>query len=354
MSKYNFVSPGAAAGDAIERYLLQRQMQQRQAMLDQLGIAEKTHASAREDERVRLEGEAGARQADAHNLDLANAAAGSLGIGGRIDPTDPNAQNIEKYLPGVLDQDKTLQATHRVMTGVPGLMVQSNDVAPVETGQLVSRGTAGQKKDAEAIVAREREQEASLSARAEQAKAAQEAAAERAKDSDAMRLQIAQLGAEGKATSREIADQLKLLQAQKLQGDMDNAAKTKADAHTAAAATRKKIRDLAQGLIADPALKDITGPVEGRRDTFFQGQNVDALSRLNQLVNSLSVEERGKLKGQGAVSNFETEMLAKAVSSLNRAAGPDNTTKHLKEILQAFQGDTPADAAAAADPLGIR
>jgi hypothetical protein len=120
------------------------------------------------------------------------------------------------------------------------------------------------------------------------------------------------------------------------------ALEAKTQANTTAE-TRRQIRALAQTILNDPALPGITGPIAGRRETFFEGPSVGAKRNLDQLLNSLALNERSKLKGSGAISNFETEMLMRAVSAIDRAAGDKIVKQHLQDIVTAFEGDAPRD-----------
>jgi hypothetical protein len=120
----------------------------------------------------------------------------------------------------------------------------------------------------------------------------------------------------------------------------DRQVEQKTQATAAAASTRQQIRDLAQGLIDDPALDHISGPIAGRTVDILPG-SVDAARRLQQLTSLLSLESRSKLKGQGAVSDFEGKMLSNSVSAIDRRAGASNVKKHLQEIVTALAGDSP-------------
>lgn len=131
------------------------------------------------------------------------------------------------------------------------------------------------------------------------------------------------------------------LQAEAAQGKIDAGKQAQADASKAVSGGRAEVRDLAQSLLNDPALDGITGSIEGRRDTFFDGKAIDAKRRLDQLVGKLSLESRGKMKGQGQVSDYEGRLLSNAVSAIDRSAGPEIVKQHLREIVDAFSGDVP-------------
>lgn len=106
--------------------------------------------------------------------------------------------------------------------------------------------------------------------------------------------------------------------------------------------TRSQLRDLAQGLLTDPSLDAISGPLDARTPD-VRPNSVDAARRLKQLVDMLSLDARAKLKGQGTISNFEAQMLANAVTSIDRAAGAENVRKHLREIVNSLDGDAPRE-----------
>ena len=137
------------------------------------------------------------------------------------------------------------------------------------------------------------------------------------------------------------------IQMQQAEDKLEAGRKAQADQQAAVGNGRADVRDLAQSLLDDPALEGITGAIEGRRDTFFQGSAVDAKRRLDQLVGKLSLESRGKMKGQGQISDFEGRLLQNAVSAIDRAAGPEVVKKHLQEIVDAFSGDAPQSGPAA-------
>jgi hypothetical protein len=142
---------------------------------------------------------------------------------------------------------------------------------------------------------------------------------------------------------KQIAD--KEQETVKRKADADMATREEAAKRAGIASGRRRVRELATGLANNPALPGITGPVQGRIPAFMDPESIKAISEFNQLVNSLAVTEREKLKGQGQISNFEQEMLMKSLSALNRAAGPEITKKQLLEIAQAFEGDVPSDFA---------
>lgn len=60
-------------------------------------------------------------------------------------------------------------------------------------------------------------------------------------------------------------------------------------------------------------------------------------NQVQQLKDSLSLENRQKLKGSGAISDFESRMLANASSALGGNISPEDAAKELKKIRGVFQ-----------------
>ncbi len=341
-SQYGFSSPGASAGRAIEQFLVQRALIQRQQMLDALNVgnaqADNQRADAAEARMNSIQQQQQQDRADASNMSRATAAATSLGIGGRIDATDPNAQNIRNYLPGVLDEDKTLQATHRVMTS-PGV-IQTNDVAPVPTGQLISRGTSQQQQVAEAIAAREREQTQAQQAAADRAREAQQAAAERAREAEAARAAL-QVGLNaGKSETQGLRNDLLRTQIDSAHEKQTQTAQTqdraKQAAQQTAGATLDTLKQLADfnpdGTVS---LKPGVGNLFGLRVPFassIPGTNAAnasaALEKLKgrvivDLLNEMKQQSRTGATGFGALSQRELAVLEGAATELSSSGITD-------------------------------
>lgn len=116
------------------------------------------------------------------------------------------------------------------------------------------------------------------------------------------------------------------------------------DASGAAATEREQneVEDslnLIKQIREDKALPNATGPIQGRGAGVFWGaadyERVKALH--DNLVNKLSLAQAGKLKGQGPVSNFERDMLAKAATALTRKLGDPDYLAELGKVEQQFQ-----------------
>jgi hypothetical protein len=353
MGRYEFQSVGGAAGNAIEEFLVKRDLLARQHMLDQLAQQkqhdEQAHAHAQlslqRDQETRIAKAQEQSQADLEK-ERAFRRASTIHANALPGPLDqPTADLLRGE--GFGDIVQQGPSTQGAPTFDP---TQINDVPAYDVvpGILqTAGGTAYQQARTSAAERAAQSREASASADA------------RASEANQTREYIQRVAAAGQGDSRALRNQLTQMQIDREKDKLDTAAKEKQNQQATVAMGRAKVRDLATSLINDPELEGITGTVQGRRDTFFSGPAIDAYRRLKQLVSSLSVEERGKLKGQGQVSDYEGKLLANAVSAIDRAAGPDIVKQHLQEIVNAFQGDTPSAGHATggggnADPLGIR
>jgi hypothetical protein len=349
MSRYNFQSSGAAAGNAIEQFLVQRALADRQRRIDELNAQNTKADNARADEQLFRQQENDKRMAsaqdDAARLTKAQAAAGSLGIGGRISPEDPNAGLISQYLPGVLDQDMTLPSRHMAGAGIPGVMARTEDVAPQATGMMISRGTAQQKQAADAITAREREQEDARAARAAEGEASRAAAAARAQDANDMRMQLAQLANSGRNANADLDRQIK-------QGKIDADAQKRADADKAAKASADAVStyegDISgvlnqlldeQGNLRPEAAR-VVGGISARLPNLSETSQ-QGLSQIDRLVGLLDINKLREMKAQsktgasgfGALSERELSVLENAASTLkNRKVGEGDYAAELRRI----------------------
>lgn len=118
---------------------------------------------------------------------------------------------------------------------------------------------------------------------------------------------------------------------------------------------------LVNELISNPNIDKISG--------FFQGKlglgNLQpsaqlALNQFNQLKGTLSLENREKLKGSGAISDFEFKVLSDAASALNRNLSDSEFKNQLQKIKEVFEGKynqtlggTPSTGGNPNDPLGL-
>lgn len=92
-----------------------------------------------------------------------------------------------------------------------------------------------------------------------------------------------------------------------------------------------KATDAINNLLQDKNLGSISGLI----DQFiggYAGDSVLTKNRYDQLMNTLLVLDRGKLKGQGAITDFETKMLRDAISSLSRGVNDSQFKQGLLDI----------------------
>ncbi len=100
-------------------------------------------------------------------------------------------------------------------------------------------------------------------------------------------------------------------------------------------------------LLENPARTGITGVPSPK--AFFPGtQAQEAINKYNQIKSILSLENRQKLKGSGAISDFEAITLEKASSSLGRNLSNEAFDRELKKIRGVF-----ATAAGLSTPVKI-
>lgn len=95
------------------------------------------------------------------------------------------------------------------------------------------------------------------------------------------------------------------------------------------------------GFVANEATRDNYGSVQnhplypGRYEMFKGDEEKDALAYMEQLVDMLTVDERGKLKGQGQITEGETAMLKRAVTVLqNRNLSDEAMQRELAKLMR--------------------
>jgi hypothetical protein len=94
--------------------------------------------------------------------------------------------------------------------------------------------------------------------------------------------------------------------------------------------------NLTNQLLGNPKLKNITGVVNQFLGGFF-GQAATAKNQFNQLKGQLSLEKRSMLKGSGAISDYESKVLAQAASSLDRNLSDKEFRDQLLQVKGVFQ-----------------
>jgi hypothetical protein len=353
MGRYNFVSGGAMAGNAISQFLAEREAQNRQQMLDRLAQEARTEqqrqqreTEGRQREQLDFQKQQEARVAagqQATFADLANQREYTQ-VSGAVEGARPEDAPLDadmvakvlrqgfgsrlKQIPGVVSQGAVQEEPSEANSYVPTYAVN-------QTPEQTTLRPGSKYLDAEA-------QRTFMEGQAEAARVG------RLEDREAQRVwqgvqnelsrqntsAIAGMGADiRRDAAAEKAAAKALLAAEK-------AAVVKS--------TRADVRELAQDIIDDPELDGVTGLIEGSRDTFYTAGAVDVKRRLDQLIAKIKLKGRDQLKGQGTITDFEGKMLSDAESAIDRRAGPDILRGHLRQIVEAFAGDAPN----APKPLG--
>lgn len=145
--------------------------------------------------------------------------------------------------------------------------------------------------------------------------------------------------ADAAASAREKAmrDPRVLVEEARAKGDID-AINAKADAAmpvdtSEADATREEIIRLATEIKNHGALNANVGPLDDVLPTVW-GDSRDFQSKATRLRDLLALEARSKLKGQGAVSDFEGKMLANSQTSLRTNTDEGSFKSELDRIIE--------------------
>lgn len=97
--------------------------------------------------------------------------------------------------------------------------------------------------------------------------------------------------------------------------------------------------DLVDSLLNSTSLNRITGNIQGRLPWVALGSDAQlALNQYEQIRNLLSLDSREKLKGTGAISDFESKMLAASASALGRNLSDADFKAELQKIRDIFDG----------------
>jgi hypothetical protein len=339
--QFGFRSPGASASNAIAEFLMQRAMQNRQQMLDELTRQDKLHDNQAQDQQLLLQRDQENRVAEAQHraqsdLEQEREFRRAGTIADNALPDDAVDEDTRKLL--------TRQGFGGQVKQVPGILMQG----PLQEGEAraSSPDSYAMRGGSKYLSAR-----AAEDARAAQATEAEAGRNERAQAANEVRTLLAQIAASGRADSTALRNDLLRIQTALAQDKLDTNQKAKTDAASAIATTRSQIRDLAQGLMNDPALDSISGVIDANTPN-LRPSTRDAYNRYQQLKNMLTLEQRSKLKGQGQVSNWEGQMVEKGASALDLAAGSANVRQHLQELIDALQGDTPREMQGPPAPTG--
>lgn len=342
MSRYNFVSGGAAAGDAIEAFFLRQAEEERRRLLDAQAKQEAEAQIRQRDEQLGLTRRA-QDLADQQRAD----ALGSL----QEERDFRRASTVaDTMVPGIVDADtSSLLQKH----GFGGL-VEHVDV-PGTPGVMDTSGGFKWRQAREQEQARAESAAASAQAAAERAAADREARAAQAAQTDETRRLIATMNSQNASSNRALQDEATRarIEATNARTAADNekraaADKEKADAERAKSEARSYIASLANDLANDPQLTDISGSMFNGSWREWVPGNAEAARKYNELLAKMALEKRGDLKGQGQVSNYETQLVERG-TGLSRNVPTAALQKKLLEIAQQY-GGAPAATASAQRP----
>lgn len=316
MPDYTFQSPGGNAADALREFLLEEEKRKRQAMLDE--ITQKTASRNDEIARANLQSQNDQRDFTRANTIVENSVPG--------DEYNPDtAALLEKV---------GLGGTTRQVS-MPGMIQQDAETADTRDPNrdaTVSRG--GSKYIGARVAADERADasKAAADARKETTHMTLDAKAEQARQHDEVVKALGEMRFDASKLSAQTLNELRNAQIDKLHTEQTTKDEALTHQKKSTEAARADLRSVITGIMTDPHLGEVIGPLAGRLPS-YKPTSVDLDARIQRLRNMLSLDNAGKLKGQGAVSDAERAMLASAVTSLDQKTNPEIVTKELQRIL---------------------
>lgn len=347
MGRYGFTSPGADAGQAIQQFLVQRAMQQRQAEMDARAQEREAAQLAHQGEELKLQQAQEKRAAEAQKTqtaDLQNQREFTKAT------TIANAA-----LPGDAVDQPTREMLGRQGYGgqikqVPGIVAQGafqgNDAQDIPQYDVTKTPDSyAMRGGSQYLSAR-----AAADERAAESDKTRTAASERADSDRAMRLTIAELMKSNSAESHALANQLTQLRI--------DAEKTKQeDAKTAATNKRTAVRQPAQDAldlidtIIDPTsgalLPGVSGVVGAKSGAgWIPGTDAaSAITRIDRLKSLMDLDVIAQMKAQsktgatgfGAMSAPELKILEDAAARLNRSQSEAAFTEELARLKEKLQ-----------------
>jgi len=359
MPRYDFRSPGADAGNAIQQFLVQRKMEERQRMLDAAAMEKQNADIQRQSEaiavqRQQVEESARLRELTQTGLDDERLFRRATTIAGNALPGDPVDEQTAAMLseqgyggqvqtvPGVISQGPMVEAESAENDYIPTYGVNQ---AP---DQSVMRGGS------RFLSAR-----ATEAARAEQAAATAAASAERSEASNQTRVDIASFAAQGQRETGALRNEL-------LQTQVDTANQKQEDARLAGERARVGELDFANGvmteldrlMVVDESgafrLNDNTKKVVGgarvpapiaRLGLPGMSDQSDAIFAIDSLLAKMDINTLRELKAQsrtgatgfGALSERELSVLENAAAMLKTAQSEGTYLERLMEIRGAME-----------------
>jgi hypothetical protein len=328
--RFELRSVGGAASRALRDALLQQEVERRTQMLDGLTIQSRLQEQARAENEAR-------RQAAADRLAAADRAATLNGPDQDLEAGTAATLRAGGYR---INEQRTLPGRSIGVIVGDGVSTKSDLLQPrtyARRGETVverlaretTERAAAEKK--EALLFRGEQADAERAFRGEQANATRNAAKERADADREMKQLIAHMGSSNNYETRALGNEMKRLQIAAEEEKLSTQKTERERSESARKQRRAAIATLAQSIKADPNFSYAVGPMS-TRNPFRGAGSAELYRKINQLKAMLSLDERGKLKGQGAITDFETRMLADAVARLDPSMEEANLGKELDRI----------------------
>lgn len=335
MGRYNFVSPGAEAGNAIQKFLIERELMNQEMQKQALLEKQQAEQERRANEELALN-----KQREGRIADESKATREAL----EGERTFRRANTIATHgLPGVIDRQ-----TADLLRG-EGFGTLVNETGP---GVIQFAGGSQYQNARQAEQARLAQAREAQAARAEQEEKDRQAAAARASEANETRAMIAGMANQGRQETTELRNDLLRTQVsaaeQKAAEKEEAKQKSRQAAKVTADQTVAVLKELADfdETTGRATLKDATKNLFGARNplTMFGKETNDARAALNRVRGRVIVDLLNEMKNQsatgatgfGALSGPELELLQNAASELNNPfISNDRAAQELERIYKA-------------------
>lgn len=106
--------------------------------------------------------------------------------------------------------------------------------------------------------------------------------------------------------------------------------------------TGKEMIGIIDELLGNTALAGVTGPIQQLRpDILTGGEGILAKNQIDQLIATLKLDNRQKLKGSGAISDFEFKVLGQASTAINKNLPYTQLSSELQKLKDKLTGNAP-------------
>jgi hypothetical protein len=103
----------------------------------------------------------------------------------------------------------------------------------------------------------------------------------------------------------------------------------------------REVLDIVDSLLSNPKLNRISGTVDQLIGGLVNSDAKLAKNQYDQLVGILKLDNREKLKGSGAISDFEFRILGQAATALGRNLSDDSFRDELQKMKDKLSGNAP-------------